>query len=59
MTSVDADLRSGRRLETGRRSESIIYLYIDCSQYSITVEKSQNTLHSHSVVPQAFVLVKI
>ena len=25
MTSVDADLRSGRRLETGRRSESIIY----------------------------------
>jgi hypothetical protein len=34
MTSVDADLRSGRRLETGRRietgrrSESIIYIYI-------------------------------
>jgi hypothetical protein len=26
MTSVDADLRSGRRLETGRRSESIIYM---------------------------------
>ena len=26
MTSVDADLRSGRRLETGRRSESIIYI---------------------------------
>ena len=25
MTSVDADLRSGRRLESGRRSESIIY----------------------------------
>ena len=25
MTSVDADLRSGRWLETGRRSESIIY----------------------------------
>jgi len=25
MTSVDAYLRSGRRLETGRRSESIIY----------------------------------
>jgi hypothetical protein len=25
MSSVDADLRSGRRLETGRRSESIIY----------------------------------
>jgi hypothetical protein len=25
MTSVDADLRSGRRLETGRRSESIIF----------------------------------
>jgi hypothetical protein len=25
MTSVDADLRSGSRLETGRRSESIIY----------------------------------
>jgi len=25
MTSVDADLRTGRRLETGRRSESIIY----------------------------------
>jgi hypothetical protein len=25
MTSEDADLRSGRRLETGRRSESIIY----------------------------------
>jgi hypothetical protein len=24
---VDADLRSGRRLETGRRSESIIYIY--------------------------------
>ena len=24
MTSVDADLRSGRRLESGRRSESII-----------------------------------
>ena len=28
MTSVDADLRSGCRLETGRRSESIIYIYI-------------------------------
>ena len=27
MTLVDADLRSGRRLETGRRSESIIYIY--------------------------------
>ena len=26
MTSVDADLRSGRGLETGRRSESIIYM---------------------------------
>jgi len=25
MTSVDADLRSGRQLETGRRFESIIY----------------------------------
>jgi hypothetical protein len=25
MTSVDADLRSGRRLETEHRSESIIY----------------------------------
>jgi len=25
MTSVDADLRSGRRFEYGRRSESIIY----------------------------------
>ena len=25
MTSVDADLRSGRRLEAERRSESIIY----------------------------------
>ena len=25
LTSVDADLRTGRRLETGRRSESIIY----------------------------------
>jgi len=25
MTSVDADLRSGRRFESGRRSESIIY----------------------------------
>ena len=25
MTSVDADLRSGRRLETERQSESIIY----------------------------------
>ena len=28
MMSVDADLRSGHRLETGRRSESIIYIYI-------------------------------
>ena len=29
MTLVDADLRSGRRLETGRRSESInIHIYI-------------------------------
>ena len=28
MTSVDADLRSGRRLETVHRSESIIYKYI-------------------------------
>jgi hypothetical protein len=26
MTSVDADLRSGRRLETGRRSEFIRYI---------------------------------
>ena len=25
MTLVDADLRSGSRLETGRRSESIIF----------------------------------
>jgi hypothetical protein len=25
MMSVDADLRSGRRLEAGRRSESIMY----------------------------------
>jgi hypothetical protein len=25
MMSVDTDLRSGHRLETGRRSESIIY----------------------------------
>jgi len=29
MTPVDADLRSGRRLEAGRRSESIIYIYND------------------------------
>jgi hypothetical protein len=29
MTSVDADLRSGRRLETGRRSQSITYIH-DC-----------------------------
>ena len=28
MTSVDADLRSGRRLETGRRSETIIYIFV-------------------------------
>jgi hypothetical protein len=28
MMSVDADLRSGRRLETGRRSESIIYIIV-------------------------------
>jgi hypothetical protein len=27
MTSVDADLRTGRRLETGRRSESSIYMF--------------------------------
>jgi hypothetical protein len=27
MTSVDADLKSGRRFQTGRRSESIIYIY--------------------------------
>ena len=26
MTSVDADLRSGRQFESGRRSESIIYI---------------------------------
>ena len=31
MTSMDADLRSGRRLETGRRSESIIYMYFPLS----------------------------
>ena len=28
MTSVDADLKSGRRLETARRSESIIYMCV-------------------------------
>ena len=27
MALVDADLRSGGRLETGRRSESIVYIY--------------------------------
>jgi hypothetical protein len=27
---VDADLRIGCRLETGRRSESIIYIYSVC-----------------------------
>ena len=27
MTSLDADLRSGRRLEARRRSESFIYIY--------------------------------
>ena len=30
MTSVDADLMSGRLLETGRRSESIIYIHSIC-----------------------------
>ena len=32
MASVDADLKRGRRLETGRRSESIIYTI----QYYVT-----------------------
>jgi hypothetical protein len=31
MTSVDADLRSGHRLETGRRSESMRYILNDIS----------------------------
>ena len=34
MTSVDADLRSGRRLETGRRCESIIYILLKEIQIS-------------------------
>jgi hypothetical protein len=33
MTSVDADLRTGRRLETGRRSESIIYNHMWSKSY--------------------------
>jgi hypothetical protein len=33
MTSLDTDLRSERRLETGRRSESIIYICISKLQY--------------------------
>jgi hypothetical protein len=31
---VDADLKSGRRLETGRRSESIIYI---CFYYVLNI----------------------
>jgi len=38
MTSVDADVRSGHRLETGSRSESIIYMYI-----YIYINKNYNT----------------
>jgi hypothetical protein len=30
MTSVDADLKSERRLETGRRSESMLYIVVFC-----------------------------
>jgi hypothetical protein len=36
MTSVDADLRSGRRLETGRRSESIIYIFSFADSMEVT-----------------------
>jgi hypothetical protein len=36
--SIDADLRSGRRLETGRRSESIIYIMFILQPLSITTK---------------------
>jgi len=38
MTSVDADLRKGRRLETGRGYESILYIYIYIYIYIYTSE---------------------
>ena len=48
MTSVDADLRSERRLETGRRSESIIYIqeYIFCLVYYIRHKNWYKYFHS-------------
>jgi len=39
MTAVDADLRIERRLESGRRAESIIY--IACVQYSQCLDRDQ------------------
>jgi hypothetical protein len=43
MTSVDVDLRSGRRLETGRRSENIIYIQIciisDKKLFSLVIQE--------------------
>jgi hypothetical protein len=40
MTSVDADLRCGRRLETGRRSESIIHI----ENILLSIYKHRNVL---------------
>ena len=54
MTSVDADLRSGRRLETGRRSESIIYTIRIQQQISNLVHTTPfwNNIHHYVTITE-------
>ena len=53
MTSLDADLRSGRRLEAGHRSDSFIYLQISMqyeSQSARTPMKIYDLCHSIAIL---------
>ena len=47
MTSVDADLRSGRRLETGRGSESIRYASHSVIRLSFIPKCNECAMHRH------------
>ena len=61
MTSVDADLRSGRRLETGHRSESIIcihaYLTSDDNKLVYTCICSGNSVYKY--IKLTYILGKV
>jgi hypothetical protein len=61
MTSVDGDLRSGRRLETGRRSESIIcihaYLTSEDNELVYTCIRSGNSVYKY--IKLTYILGKV